>query len=96
MILAVIMWCLCALVGAVICRPKNREAEGAALGFVLGPIGVIVAILLQPKTPADAPDSAPVFHGARKYNCPRCHRPLPNAPRGRGTCAHCGHFCVGE
>jgi len=94
MVLAIIMWCLCALVGAYICRPKNREQDGIVLGLFLGPLGVVIALMLKPAAPkvADAPAHAFRF----KYNCPRCQRPLTNSRKGRATCAHCGYFAVGS
>lgn len=95
MILAIIMWCACAGVGYLICKPKRREIDGIALGFVLGPVGVIIALLL----PVGIPKSAPLTFAEAsrlKYNCPRCRRPLLNSRKGRGTCSHCGHHCVGH
>lgn len=89
-IFAVIMWCLCAIVGWLVAKPKGRETEGLLLGFVLGPLGVIVAALLETKQLGAARPRS-----IQSFNCPRCGRPLPKSSSGRGTCSACGHVAAG-
>ena len=62
------------LIGTVLGHARNRVAEGALWGFVLGPLGWIIFLLL----PAEV---------APFYACPECGgETVPGARR----CKHCG------
>ena len=57
----------CGALGASITSGKNKGGVlGYALGFILGPIGVVVALLLPKDTP-------PAPMGMRAIRCPRCN-----------------------
>ena len=63
----VIIWVICATVGALIAQWKNRNRfEGFALGLVLGLIGIVIESLLPTELP-----SAPA--GMYAYSCARCN-----------------------
>lgn len=44
--LFIIIWIICAALGAMVAR-DGKKGIGAALGFLLGPIGVVVAVLIK-------------------------------------------------
>jgi hypothetical protein len=64
MLLLVLLWAVFAGFGSWVARQKNRSpVEGATLGFLFGPIGVIVEAVLpqgqdKPKTRRDDLDDA--------------------------------------
>jgi hypothetical protein len=46
-----IIWLLCGIIGYMIGDKKNRPILGLSLGFLLGIIGVIIMMVIEPKTP---------------------------------------------
>lgn len=75
------------VVGAFIAREKNREmAEGALLGFLLGPLGVIVEGLL-PTRPPSTDASALTVADVQKV-CPACAELIKAEAH---LCRFCGH-----
>ena len=49
-VLFVVVWLVCGAIGAAIMSGKGRSGVGGfALGVLLGPIGLIIALLLSPK-----------------------------------------------
>lgn len=63
----VVIWLICAAIGAAITSSKNRGAmTGFFLGLILGIIGVIIAIFLPKQAPLP-----PL--GMRAIRCPRCN-----------------------
>jgi hypothetical protein len=56
---AFLMACLGMWIGGM----KNRSIEGAILGFLLGPIGLIIAVLLPEGKPAEKNESNEVAGG---------------------------------
>lgn len=86
MLFAVIAWAACGLLGYVIGAGKGRGEEGAVLGFLLGPVGVIIAMLQGDKRTrcqfcreAVAPDATV---------CPHCQKAI--TPRFNVLCSNCG------
>ena len=65
-----VLWFLCAFAAALIRQRKGGSAAaGAALGFILGPVGVLIALLTKP--PSVCPTCrSPVDAGT--VTCPRC------------------------
>lgn len=64
---AVIVWIVCAGIGAAICHSKNRNVgEGLALGGLLGIIGLVITVCL----PSELPKAPP---GMIALQCPRCN-----------------------
>ena len=66
---AIIAWCVMAVVGAIIGQSKGRPIAGAPLGFLFGPIGWIVMGLTG--------DARPSRRDGVAYQGPA---PLPHAP----------------
>lgn len=73
-IIAFVLWCICGAIGAAICRPKNRMEEGAALGFFLGPIGVVITLFLPTKSasPFSNKVSSPQSAWPTNIRCKNC------------------------
>ena len=69
-----VFWFVCGFAAALIRQYKGGSAAaGAALGFLLGPVGVLIAILTKP--PAVCPICrSPVDAGTA--TCPRCQSDL--------------------
>jgi hypothetical protein len=44
-----IIWLLCGIIGFMIGEKKNRPVLGASLGFLLGIIGIIIMLVVEPK-----------------------------------------------
>ena len=59
----VVIWIICALVGAVVGQSKGRGDAGFVLGLLLGLIGVLITALL-PKTPEKQAADLGVLRGA--------------------------------
>jgi hypothetical protein len=72
-----VFWFVCGFAAALIRQFKGGSAAaGAALGFLLGPVGVLIAILTKP--PVVCPFCrSPVDAGAG--TCPRCQSDLRSA-----------------
>lgn len=64
-------WMICVLVAAAIGYMRNRVPESAALGLLLGPLGVIVAALLPTRYPR---------------RCPSCRFGIPGDASKCGHC----------
>ncbi|MDV8008633.1 hypothetical protein [Rhodococcus sp. IEGM 1318] len=61
------IWFLCGVIAAVIASWKDRSQGGFfVLGFLFGPIGILVAVLAASGTP-------PAPKGTRAVVCPRCN-----------------------
>ena len=86
MVLVVIAWGVCGILGALIGGPKGRTGEGAVAGFLLGPIG-----LLWIATAKDERRRCPFCRepvAAAATACPHCQREVPSA--FNATCKFCG------
>jgi uncharacterized membrane protein len=55
MALLLFMFPIGAIVGAIVGASGNRIREGAILGFVLGFIGVVIVVCMDPKPAAGSP-----------------------------------------
>lgn len=51
-VFVVAAWLVCGLAGAIIGEHKGRTARGFALGFLLGPLGVLAACTMPPSLEA--------------------------------------------
>lgn len=45
----VIIWLLCGIIGFMIGEKKNRPTLGLLLGILLGLIGIIIMLVIEPK-----------------------------------------------
>jgi hypothetical protein len=73
----VLIWISCGIITLLISRKKNGPSPFGSflLGLLLGPIGIIIALLEKPQLP-----KAP--KGMRAVECPRC-RAVQNVPDGQ-------------
>ena len=83
----------CGILGFVIGQDKNQAGLGAALGFLLGPIGVLIAVVLPKQERGDTytmiqPESPfmPLNDTSGGVRCENCGMRIPP---GRTTCV-CG------
>lgn len=67
----VVLWIVCAVAGALLAQERTGEAAGGfLLGFLLGPIGLL--IILARKPTAVPPVAPPTASMARMRRCPDC------------------------
>ena len=69
----VILWFVSGLMGYFV-APKGREPLGATLGFLYGPFGVLIAVLLKSQT-------LPVVREEDVFRAPPTNRPPPPPPQ---------------
>jgi hypothetical protein len=68
LVFGLLLWLACGLIGALVGADKGLTGFGFLAGFVLGPIGVLVVAVMQPRPqPAGSTTLAP---GMR--TCPAC------------------------
>jgi hypothetical protein len=65
----IVIWIVSSILGVMIGSSKGRGGAGFALGFLLGPLGVIIALFLKPNS-GKVEAEAIVSGGMRK--CPYC------------------------
>ena len=79
----ILFWIVCGIASAVIASSKGRDGGAwALLGFILGPIGVLMAIGVTSQRPGELPPSA---SDLRK--CPACAEQIR---REAVKCRFCG------
>jgi hypothetical protein len=88
-LILVISWLVSAFIGALIGGTKGKAGAGFWCGFFLGPIGWIIAALLQPTTEVEAARQGAVQAAMRPVNA------TPIAYRATEPCPSCGRM-VGE
>ena len=104
MVIVIIAWAACGLLGWAVANGKGRGADGAALGFFLGPFGVIFAMLLGDKRTRCsfcrepvAPEATVCPHCQKAIKpafnalCPACGKGFNLAPAALGHVARCPH-----
>lgn len=80
----VIIWVVCAFIGYAIGKNKGRGTAGAVAGLLLGPIGIIVALVLQENREKSA-EYAIAEGGMKK--CPFCAELIKSEA---SVCRYCG------
>ena len=88
----IIVWLLCAVIGAVISGNKGRGAGGGFfLGLLFGPLGILLAAVL-PAVNTQPPSEARQLAGGTVKKCPFCAELI----RLEATvCKHCGRDVPG-
>ena len=82
-IAGLIVWLICGLIGAALAKEKGREQEGLILGFLFGPIGIVIALLLPARTVGRRNTGAtfcPYCSATIRISdmeCPQCGRAQP-------------------
>ncbi len=67
---------VCGVVGMAVGGTKGNAGAGLVLGFLFGPIGILIAVLL------------PATQTALPRQCPYCRKGIPEGDFQR--CCHCG------
>lgn len=80
----IVIWIVCAVLGGMIGSSKGRGGAGVALGFLLGPIGVIIVAVMSPNK-VKVEQKAVSEGGMRK--CPFCAELVKAEAL---ICKHCG------
>ncbi len=85
-----VVWGICGIVAATICDSRGGNwAAGFAVGFLLGPLGILLSLFMGSEAHAI---EAKVAAGRAK-KCPMCAEAvLPEAV----ICKHCGHDFYAE
>lgn len=81
----IVLWLICGGISAMIASSKGGSGLiGFIVGFLLGPLGIVVAFFLGSEKGAAEKEVA----GGTKKKCPRCAELVqPDAL----VCKHCGH-----
>jgi hypothetical protein len=80
-----VLWFLCGIAGAIIYSNKGHEGcAGFALGFLLGPIGVVIALVVKPND--QALENRALSSGEMR-KCPSCAELIRTEAR---KCRFCG------
>lgn len=74
----ILLWIAFTIIGTAIGHNKGRAGEGALLGFVLGPIGILIALCLK---------SQKELEERNTKECPHCAERVAVAAK---LCKHCG------
>lgn len=78
-ILIIVVWLVVAFAAACL-APSDRFWTFFCLTLVLGPLGILLAVIANPRDPAYfAPPPRPVAAGRQRFTCPRCgaHNDIP-------------------
>ena len=84
-IIIVFIWFFCGIMAASVAKSKgDRGCFGLILGFLLGPIGVIIALLSSPK---QAKLDERALKSGKMKRCPACAELVKVEAT---KCRHCG------
>jgi hypothetical protein len=82
LIISFFVFIICGVIGAALASEKGRGAAGFWLGFVFGPIGILIALLLKPSVSGlkPCPFCAELIQPAA-LKCRFCNADLPESFR---------------
>jgi DNA-directed RNA polymerase subunit RPC12/RpoP len=83
-----LVWAGCVVAAAMALQPFGRTGNGAALGLVLGPIGLVISLVWRSNLAGEARAKSTRTHSdERERRCPHCAEwVLAQA----SVCKHCG------
>lgn len=79
-----IFWIICGIAGGAIGSSKGKKGKGIALGFLLGPIGLLICIFMRPD---EAVLSRQALSSGIMKKCPHCAELIKRDAR---VCHYCG------
>lgn len=79
--LFILIWLACAVIAAAIGSKKNEAGSGCLLGLILGPLGILAA-LMSTGDRRPCPFCRELVH-KEAVLCPHCRKDLPPAPPSR-------------
>lgn len=83
-----LIWLICGFIGAAVAQSRGHGCAGLIMGFLFGPLGIIIALVMPPD-----------YKGMGKRQCPYCREwidPLAvKCPKCQGDlinlrCPRCG------
>jgi hypothetical protein len=66
---------MCSYIGGTAAKKSGREAMGAFLGLILGPVGILIAASLRPSRLQNCPDCGRRV-SKKASTCPYCGGPV--------------------
>jgi DNA-directed RNA polymerase subunit RPC12/RpoP len=70
--LGLVFWIAQAALAAFVAPADRRLTFGLVTFFLLGPLGLVAALVANPRTAPEPPSERPAVAGRRRFICPRC------------------------
>lgn len=82
-----IIWIICGIIGAIIGSRKGSGCAGVALGFLLGPLGIIIVLVMRGNRKA-CPHCKELIH-SEATTCKHCGKDLRPGAASRSSAPTC-------